>query len=1187
MKKILFRAVTIISLFIVFSSGLFLLSFAEDELPGNSLAYTDEVLSGDNEKLIQGTVLDYFRLREKYLRLSYDEVSQIEQRVIEYPSLAALHRMLVEVMKIMEDKRVFLLEEDIFIDNIPQFIDFPFYRGRYQERHISRMSLYAERLYSDNLKLNYHKNNLIKMDDEYFINPAKAKPGNELAGAPDSTGFLPQGLKKEASLKWNYGLGDDNLNNFFFWDLRQWMKGYEEEAAMPIIYNDAVLLRNEYKIFCVDTISGKELWSFSGQEDRGHQQYQTYRHPHHNSYGYEIMREGDVLYAELDGALTAVDLRDILRPHLLWQRSLGEYTLCVKPVKIDNTLIVGLINARSELWICGFDAKTGNLKWSTYIATTSFLSPASTISTVNGNRVFVCTNNGVIVCINGIDGEIIWVRKYEPKKFSLPDYWLKKYYKALFSDKGSIEHDTQFIQLCADGFLYYKPRECDYLYILDSLSGELKDKILIDADKYCLLNAGGGRVVLLKKIANGNNMELIVFDSISGKQIFNREIDSGILRGVKQPSYKETLIKIGNKLHILAIGDESIGHNIIDGLSLDSWLLNVDSRYLFEGRDRVISCLDIEEREPGYCQGNWLDEALKERKRIKEDFAGAAKLRADSTEAKTLRNDIMHRIQGLALPINELYPLILNYYEFLHTPPWQDFFDELRKLYGKEIVTYKNIEIRFANYLIESGLSRAPSKSIGKPKLTNNNRNTGNSGFSAVGGIRVRLLPVSVIKGQMPLDFFLLLNNDEQLVCVNESGVVCWMSKTFYHPVINKTVDQSKDKNIGRMYADNIEAFLYGDILIINDSVNVVARDIKDGRYIWSMTNKTDKFIEEKSPVVQNQSALFKEYGINASFLADIMFHTKFIDDYLVVVHGKDIYRINPETGFPKKFNQVDNMEGVIKVLTFDKKIYLLDYSLNSLRLININLEKIRDFPLDFLEDKQAYYEIALTERYIIFYANPLIYLIDTNTGKLKRKVTVDSFSRSFLEISDDKLLLIAPFDAVICYDMGTDYLDRLWRYELIFDNKQKIFSVPAKNSKYYFINDGYLLAPYFKDNSYFIVSLDIATGKKQWDMALDVSPGLFYALSNCEVTGSLANFIITTMYQGNTEGPLEPINTVTHLESTFLVVNLADGNTLKKERLPGRGGYHYVGLENLFLVKTKNYLVYSYAQILKGEKHK
>ncbi len=512
-----------------------------------SLDFSEASFITLNKSLSQGNLLDYFKVREKLILLSYDDLAAVKERVKENGSLPELSNLLDVILDKMERKESYLLEEDMFINNTPVLQDFPFYEGSVQDYNITALRPYAEHLYFNNLRLKYVKNDLVKKAELLWANRGKIERDNHSERGSTGTKFQIQpfdGISERAVQTWSYILSDDNLSDYLI-SSRQWVKEYEESSLYPVVSGSALIMRNASTIFCIDPLSGKEIWFFKDPRDSGRSLYHTFRRPHINMHGYQLLLADNTIFTELGEKLVALTLKEFYSPRLLWERDLGEYAVCTKPVRNDNRLIVGLINARGELWVSAFNCKDGELQWSTYIGTCSFLSPPCQLSLIKDGQLFLGTNHGVLVSLRLNDGKLIWLREYKPTSYSLFDYW-----ELHFSEKNLITYDTQFLE--AEGQkIYYKPRESEYLYILDSEEGRLQEAILVDTDSYRILKIEGGRGIFLAGTdKTDKNAEVKIIDLSSGEQIYTKSIKGGALKGVFSPRRDEVLYKIDNILII-------------------------------------------------------------------------------------------------------------------------------------------------------------------------------------------------------------------------------------------------------------------------------------------------------------------------------------------------------------------------------------------------------------------------------------------------------------------------------------------------------------------------------------------------------------------------------------------------------------------------------------------------------------
>ncbi|MBU1864579.1 MAG: hypothetical protein KKH94_13040, partial [Candidatus Omnitrophica bacterium] len=216
--------------------------------------------------------------------------------------------------------------EDFWVDYVPHMLNFTDTNSDKIE-HITNLNPEAEHIYFDNLELCYTPNNLIKKTEMFWLNPGE-KPRTARIHFHKSNNLLfPDALRKETKMLYMYRLKDDTLTNYCM-QRRQWFKRYEENALFIQVYKNAVIIRNEYRLFCINIFSGEEIWSFGNIDRTGHEFYQSFHHPHHNSFGYELLLAKGTIFTELDGMLLAISLEDISVPRILWKQYLGPFTLC-------------------------------------------------------------------------------------------------------------------------------------------------------------------------------------------------------------------------------------------------------------------------------------------------------------------------------------------------------------------------------------------------------------------------------------------------------------------------------------------------------------------------------------------------------------------------------------------------------------------------------------------------------------------------------------------------------------------------------------------------------------------------------------------------------------------------------------------------------------------------------------------
>jgi len=1118
-----------------------------------SLDFSESSFVGLNKSLSQGNLLDYLKVREKLILLSYDDLAAVKERVKGNGSLPELNNLLDVILDKMERKGNYLLEEDMFINNTPVLRDFPFYEGPAQGYNITALRPYAEHLYFNNLRLKYVKNNLVKKAELLWVNRDKIKRNDHSERGSTDTEFQIQpfdDISVRAVQTWSYILSDDNLSDYLI-SSRQWIKEYEENSLYPVVYGDALIMRNASTIFCIDSLSGKEIWFFKDPSDSGSSLYNTFRRPHINMHGYQLLLADNMVFTELGEKLVALTLKEFYNPKLLWERGLGEYAVCTKPVRNDNSLIVGLINARGELWVSAFNCKDGELQWSTYIGTCSFLSPPCQLSLIKDGQLFLGTNNGVLVSLRLNDGKLIWLREYKSRSYSLFDYW-----ELHFSEKNLIAYDTQFLE--AEGQkIYYKPRESEYLYILDSEEGRLQDAILIDTDGYRILKIKDGKGIFLAGTNKADkNAEIKIIDLSSGKEIYTKNIKGGALKGVFSPRRDEVLYKIDNILHILRISGDKIEDKEVDMALKDSWLVGASMRFIFTADKRALSCLDISDQKYPFPEAKGSrKEYFESIEKLKNDLKKALQLNPSDNEAAKLRKRLVAELsfRSVPLPLGEIFTVITDNLDRLRDPNWREFTLALLDQYGEKIVIYRDIEIVFKNLLTEAGLlDRSPLVKSWNSKDEANKSVGSDKDFKIIAD-KIFPVPIKTVEGQRLPDFFLLLNRD-QLLCINENGKILWSKKIFYrpYPTVNRYVNYDTDKNVGRMYADDVEAYFYRDVLIINDRVNIIALNAKDGSYIWSMTSKRDIFEKEREFPPPGIDMLYSRYGFDRAFLKNVMLHSEFLGDKFIVVHGNKVYSISPLTGYCERYCELD-IEGAIGLSVSGEKIYIASCFLDSLKVLDAKLRLLKNIPLDFINDKNSPLDLLFVSNRVVLHCGSDLYVVDAEDGSFKGKTFIDSPREPLVETSADKILVFVPFEKIVCYSLEKDALTIAWEFNVESADQEVLWKYGERKTRYYFIVDRRILLPFRRNWEFFFACVSLDTGEKIWEKNVPGVKGFFYDLSSGKECQDTINFIMTT---GCEEMPKKELEYYSNLISIFIssklcTMNISNGKTIRKEKMP------------------------------------
>ncbi|HNW38973.1 MAG TPA: PQQ-binding-like beta-propeller repeat protein [Candidatus Omnitrophota bacterium] len=1142
----------------------------------NKIAALDPLKQNDqialNRSLVAGSILDYCKVKEKLLLLTYEELQGLIASTNKNPSLKTLHNLLK--FSLPTPKDIYFLVEDIFINNKPLLEDSPFYSKTLSGASITGMKRHAEQIYVNNLKLTYQKNVFVKEEDGLWVGDLalESKPAfnSRLKQDQQEMFYWERGQKNPlVSLNWSWQLQDDYRHDFFH-SVRQYMKHYEGPLEQPVIYKNTVIAQNAYRFFCRDLSSGKELWSL-GPDNGGEEFYHIFRHPHQNSHGYGFILSGDILFSQLGGKLAAVDVADICRPYLKWTRELGEYTLCTKPALAGNNLVCGLVNARGEVWFCGFDIQKGMLLWSRYIGTSSFLAPVCTLAAVTGDQIVIATNHGFLVCLAPDNGQIIWLKKYAPHRYNEGDYWWEGYYKDVFLDTGSIPFDTQFLQQADNGLIYYKPRESDYFYTIKPNNGETVQKIYVDPAFLYILGVYGDKAVFLQKgDFPSQNRRLIVADLRTGKQLFATALPDGKLKGILYPKASQILFKVDKNLFILDLADPVISLNRIS-LRQSDWLLAVAPQSVLVGENRNMKCLNLGSRAglKDFPLGDPVSVYFDSQERVKKEFS-------ELNKAELQPNLLLEEIKKAGFSVNDIFLIIQKNLNFLRDPAWRGFVEEVNNIYGKGVITYRDVQMTLNNFIAGSGLQPKAvyQKPVGsKPKI---NLKAMQKGYRANTG-NTLLLGVKVIRGADPADFFIILNSG-QIVCVGENGDIRWERKIFFGSIWQSDMEEDKDWHL---YSDDIEIYLYDDTLIVNDRVNVIAMDVNTGAYLWSMTNKQD--------VLNNESQLptftsIWSYESRFYFAQQIMMRVEFLDDTLIVSHGGMLYALDPKTGYCKTSCPAP-VSCVMDMKTAEGKLYVASHAPNAqIKVFDKNLKASGDFSSSSVgESRTAWPQLVFLPNYVLLHIRPSLHIFDRISGRFLHTFNIEDVGRHYIEPYQDGFILIAPFLKTCGYSIKDGIPQQRWEYALQPQDQRVVWDLTCLRSFYYFMAGDRVLNFVRKQDDYWLVALDLASGRKVWETKLEGMQGRFFNLSSSIQLQGRLRFITTCVYM-NGEKYTEDLDIIpklipgtglyaADLDSVFFSLDPVSGRLWQAQRLPS---CRLIGFLREDVFQTQNFFQYN-----------
>ncbi|MFA6217625.1 MAG: hypothetical protein WDL87_08275 [Candidatus Omnitrophota bacterium] len=1128
----------------------------------DNLASLKGLLDNDSD------IINYFKVREKLFSIPFDTLSALSGQ---YKSEDSFSRLLRHVLSQREKSGLFVLDEDILINNTPLLNGSPFYPDSKKPWLISSLSPEADHLYLTNLKLKYTPLDLKCISGSWWAKDDILKsPLAELVKYNNCNyeSLLPvEDTAGPSECSWKYSLKKDKISPFLvnLAEVRNWVKIYEGSRVKPHVFRDSVFIRNSSRLFCLDMKTGQLRWSLGNFDGKEYELYQVFDPPYLNYLANDFILEEGIVYADFRGNFTAIDVKNASSGVVLWKCSLGEYRMCVKPVLCKGVIVAGLINSRGELWFCGFSKEKGIILWSNYIGTSAYAGSLCALSISSPGRVIIGTNHGILFSLDPDKGIVEWIRKYDRKTFDLLLYWQKGFYSQSFKEEGMLAFDTEFLEY-SNGVIIYKPLESDYVYLLEAGSGKLLNKILIDPENYYVLSVKPGKMILLEKPdEKDKEYRIKVIDIKSGMVTYVQKLNSGKLLGVIYFQDDRIALKINSKIHILKISETSRGlefYREYGGFAAEYWLLSLYGNNVFlSDMENLLSVSLTVNKEKEVLSLN--KNAVNNSELICAGLKQAITHNAPAAAIKVLtENAHWLRENGFS---SELLGILQDERNALGLPQWDAFVKFCAHNFGNMKITYRDISISFNNFLTAIGLfverkpSNMPLENKGVSRLKDKYQ---------VSGEQLFMLPVKNIKGKVP-DFYLLLNND-QLICVSEAGKIIWARSVFYCPR-SRIIDKA-DKRTGRMYIDSIEAYKYENVVIVNDHVNILALDISSGQVIWSISDQADIFSHEGQYYSSEFKSLYTPYYAHKEFVEKTMLLLCVYGDDIAIVRGKSISIVDPKTGFCRQSSDIP-VSGAIQALSDNKFLFLLSYHLDKLIVLDKQLHVVKIHDLGFMQ-KAFPKKMVFIQDFVALHVIDKIHLIDPREGL---KYTIDTQGNAFesIENYNGRLLVIYPFDRIILYQLNRESEVLLWDLRLPPVDKN-IYSSQHRNftfSEYYFISEDALYMPYSIMRQFYIRKVDLKAGK---DKGSTIIPGIKGQLYN--FYGGYADKNRIGLIISNNCNPYDPDDfklcfTSASIIYTHYLEMSKDGNIGKLEHFPES---NVDGFEKVTGCKTNNCFIYT-----------
>ncbi|MFH1384300.1 MAG: hypothetical protein ABIH47_04940, partial [Candidatus Omnitrophota bacterium] len=367
------------------------------------------------------------------------------------------------------------------------------------------------------------------------------------------------------------------------------------------------------------------------------------------------------------------------------------------------------------------------------------------------------------------------------------------------------------------------------------------------------------------------------------------------------------------------------------------------------------------------------------------------------------------------------------------------------------------------------------------------------------------------------------------------------------------------------------------DVLVINDAANVIAVNVYDGSFVWSMANEGVAFNAERQLLDNKPDNFLCNYGISRSYLRHIKQYIHFVGNQLIIYHNGTFYSINPITGYCGHMQKIDLGEAII-INVFGDHIYIISVASTELYRMVIydkNFSFIKSFPLVFIKDKEDYPERCfLEDTIIVLQCKRNIYFIDVHKSALKNRINCQR--KCFAKIYNN-ILIVAFFKKIVCYQIVNKTSYKRWEYPLTNGDGEQIIPCANKgNRNHCFIRQGKMLFPIQKRNEYFLAAIDLATGKEAWRTKLNAIEKNLNIFSNCIYSGANIFFIASTMHSDNRQHKDDNAHSgigLCYIESRLYGISMSNGEIIQNIKLYSTSSKD---LQKYILLKTKKYFLYN-----------
>jgi outer membrane protein assembly factor BamB len=438
------------------------------------------------------------------------------------------------------------------------------------------------------------------------------------------------------------------------------------------------------------------------------------------------------------------------------------------------------------------------------------------------------------------------------------------------------------------------------------------------------------------------------------------------------------------------------------------------------------------------------------------------------------------------------------------------------------------------------------------------------------------ILPLSVIENNYNLEMALILYSDDQLLCVTGNGSVLWERKLLYLPRPDKKITPIVVPSQARLFAkDSGQAYLVNNVLVVKDNLNVVAYNVFNGAYIWSMTNDPADIASEMIPDLNNDAnETIKKYGFSKTFADRLQYHVFFDNGKLILAHQNSILRVDPVTGVVEDSVDLD-LPGILQMEINDEVIFILSSDNETLHVISSDFTTLKRIDVQSKKTQSQYSKFfTIDDRRVLIYDSPFLKVLDAKDGTVidsrphRRETSyVISQHGSYIFLND-------PNGEVIRIGFNNGMIEPLKKN--LAENAQILFRKKArKNSKTHFFIDQNIWCFYRQDNALLVAALSNETLDQKWQSELLQESNLLYTISDYLQIEDIIYFIVSTedseSFAGINPQPHESADL--YIASYLIGVDKKNGTQKFFEKLPVMCE---LGCEDPQIMRWNNNLAYT-----------